>query len=339
MQCSNNLKQFGIGIHNYLSATSSFPAARSFLGQGIGQWTSGRGGPWSVATILMPYMENDARYQELVSATNNASYRLENPWTDTADGLGGNAVFFPALAGPVPSFICPSDPNGKLPSTDIHMLGRLNYATCRGDGLWNNQRSPLDESTAAAQVGNRGVFQINNWAGTESCVDGTSNTLMFAETVSGTGPRTGSSTTGIRSPLVGNFITLSTMYTGTNSSPETCMNEVLDSKTYRRDIATSSWRGQRFGDGRVMHNGFTCNVPPNGPSCSHSGDDNWGAAAASSMHSGGVNVCLADGSTKFISQTIDCNGSSALTVTAGKSPFGIWGGLGTRDGGETVTPP
>ncbi|MDR2706205.1 MAG: DUF1559 domain-containing protein [Planctomycetaceae bacterium] len=51
-------------------------------------------------------------------------------------------------------------------------------------------------------------------------------------------------------------------------------------------------------------------------------------------HSGGVNAGMLDGSVRFISDTIDCNGASSGQVTSGKSPYGVWGALGTPAGGE-----
>ena len=57
---------------------------------------------------------------------------------------------------------------------------------------------------------------------------------------------------------------------------------------------------------------------------------------AGSHHAGGVQVTLVDGSVKFISETIDNGDLDEPNVTSGKSPYGTWGALGTRGGGETV---
>lgn len=60
---------------------------------------------------------------------------------------------------------------------------------------------------------------------------------------------------------------------------------------------------------------------PNRVSCTNDGDVYTGAYAPSSLHSGGVNVALADGSTRFISDSVD---------------FAVWRGLGTRVGNEVL---
>ena len=48
-----------------------------------------------------------------------------------------------------------------------------------------------------------------------------------------------------------------------------------------------------------------------------------------------VNVGIADGSVRFVSDTIDAGSPNSYGVTAGKSPYGVWGALGTPTGGET----
>ena len=91
---------------------------------------------------------------------------------------------------------------------------------------------------------------------------------------------------------------------------------------------------------------FLTVLPPNSPSCSNgTGDGVWAIASASSNHSGGVNAVYADGSVRFISDTIATNLTGQDNRTdgnepvagpvSGKSPYGLWGALGTPSGGET----
>ncbi len=57
--------------------------------------------------------------------------------------------------------------------------------------------------------------------------------------------------------------------------------------------------------------------------------------SAQSYHPGGVNVVMADGSIHFISETIDTGDLTAPQPISGQpSPYGVWGALGSRDGGE-----
>ena len=62
--------------------------------------------------------------------------------------------------------------------------------------------------------------------------------------------------------------------------------------------------------------------------------------SASSYHSGGVNAVRFDGSVSFISDTINIGGAGNATtqlVRDGESPFGVWGALGSKSGGESTT--
>jgi len=153
---------------------------------------------------------------------------------------------------------------------------------------------------------------------------------MFSETV--TASATGA---GVRGPIKGNFVTVGGMYANGTGNPAACMAAKISAQSYDRDLAGQNWRGQRFGNGRTISNAFVTVLPPNGPNCSYGSDDVWGAMSPSSNHTGGVNGCLADGSVQFVSETINTGNLEADQKTAGMSPYGIWGALGTATGGES----
>ena len=64
--------------------------------------------------------------------------------------------------------------------------------------------------------------------------------------------------------------------------------------------------------------------------------DGQGIWSARSRHPGGVFGALCDGSVQFFSETIDSGDPTAPAVTSGRSPYGVWGALGTRNGGEVT---
>jgi prepilin-type processing-associated H-X9-DG protein len=91
----------------------------------------------------------------------------------------------------------------------------------------------------------------------------------------------------------------------------------------------------------MPYTGVNTILPPNSPTCL-SQDDNSnrrGQFPVSSYHPGGAHVVMADASVRFISETID-TGNLALPdvrVSAGPSPYGVWGALGSIRGGEITS--
>ena len=103
---------------------------------------------------------------------------------------------------------------------------------------------------------------------------------------------------------------------------------------------SDTWRAQIWSDGRATTTSVSTVLPPNSPSCLYPYPCDgmaWGFFSAQSNHSGGVNVGLADGSVRFVSDTVDCGNLNARCVRSGKSPYGVWGAMGSPQGGETVS--
>lgn len=78
-------------------------------------------------------------------------------------------------------------------------------------------------------------------------------------------------------------------------------------------------------------------MPPNSPACFNS--SYRGYAAATSYHRGEANALKADGAVLFVSDTINCTTPGAGTdpVYLGESPYGVWGALGSINGGEATS--
>ena len=67
--------------------------------------------------------------------------------------------------------------------------------------------------------------------------------------------------------------------------------------------------------------------------------DNYALTSASSYHLGGVNVVMADGSVRWVSNSVNTGTLTAPEVGGGPSPYGVWGAMGTKSGGEAYTAP
>jgi prepilin-type processing-associated H-X9-DG protein len=101
--------------------------------------------------------------------------------------------------------------------------------------------------------------------------------------------------------------------------------------------------GGRAWDGRPYFVGFSTLVPPNGPTCHWGGGDgNELMGTLSSFHPNGAQVAMTDGHVHFITQNIDAGNPTVPDVVgnlSGPSPWGVWGALGSKNGGEAAQLP
>jgi len=369
MQCSNNFKQYGLAIHNYHStynglcaATNvmgTFPTRKKFAyGTGTDSTRTLQSICWGATVCLLPYMEQQSRYDAVQQVATLAD---TNPYwgcDDTGYSLGGRSgVFAPAnitpenirllqsaTCGKISGIICPSEPDGATPGRNN--TARTNIFTCRGDAVRNTYYpdASVDADKPQTRAASRGLFAPHTWKSFASITDGTSNTIAAAESV--TAPNVGEPT-GLK--VKGGVYPADSA--GMVSVRDSCRlvaskdNINLDSTSSRR-----VWRGHWYSDGRIATSGFSTVISPNGPSCSTGNDDApeaHTAYTAQSYHTGGVNVLFTDGSVTFISDTINNNNLSlpdgsavpADGPSSGASPYGVWGALGTVGGSESASIP
>lgn len=322
MQCSNNMKQLGLAMHNYHDSYKRFPAL-GYNGvpnppnRGLGI-NAGRHYSWAIS--ILPYVEQSPLYDRFMAQARPSGPGLPDPWS-----MANNAWENENWKKDIPSYRCPSDPpptnRGESPSI-------LNYKACVGDDYHQNHFRP-DQSNRD----NRGVFQVNRWLDMSYIKDGTSQTIMLGEMVAGGDAR----------DVLGGVAVNVQQW-----NPAACL-AVVDPTNPKRIRATQAVRadfrpvGGRAWDGRPYFVGFATLVAPNGPSCHWGGvDGNEHMGTASSFHPGGAQITFADGSVQFISRTIDVGNQAIDDIDnpGGRpSPWGVWGALGSRSGGEAVTPP
>ncbi|MGB9689794.1 DUF1559 domain-containing protein [Thermogutta sp.] len=312
-QCTNNMKQVALGIHNYHDTYKVFPA--------LGVRTCrGRYYAWSM--MILPYIEEKPLYDAIMTQAKSPAM-LPEPWTTDPNHPTWGPFVRDWWRKDIASYTCPSDQ--PIPNR-AESPARLNYKACVGDDYHQNHFRP-DQNYRQ----NRGIFQCERWIGTEYVTDGTSNTVMLGEMVAG----------GYPDDVLGGVALLMQSW-----NPAACLaridptNPKKITPPVRADFRPT---GGRAWDGRPYFCGFATMVAPNGPSC-HWGsvDGNEHMGTASSYHPGGVNVAMADGAVRFISQTIDV-GNQAIDDVPDPgnrpSPWGVWGALGSCGGGEAVAVP
>tara|TARA_R110002095_G_scaffold25573_1_gene26178 strand:+ start:8818 stop:9906 length:1089 start_codon:yes stop_codon:yes gene_type:complete len=317
-QCKNNLKQFGIALHNYHETYGLLPMAANLSDAG----TYSR--RYSANVSLLPFIEQAPLF-DLISGGGTAT--AVNGTTNYA-AFGGNPwdTNYLPFRQQIPMFLCPSDPE----SSQTAELADTNYTFSRGDSIQDNNRW-----TGNGGRGLRGMFAAIGDSGNDGsfgrCVrfrdvlDGLSNTISMSERIKAQ-PDATNIREGVMPMDFGDAF---------RSNPSLIYGQVDSSGNIIGSMLRAS--GTRWADGAPAYTGSTTTLGPNTPNALNSSSDQAdGVFDPSSRHTGGVHCLMGDGAVRFISENIDTGDTTSGSVTAGKSPYGIWGALGSISGGEAV---
>jgi prepilin-type processing-associated H-X9-DG protein len=308
-QCVNNLKQLGLGLQNYHDVNRSFPFGKGGTG-GNGGTIGGNALRVSGFIPLLPYIEQVALYDQIKSGGNGAPPLGPVGWSGWANW---NVQ--------VPGLLCPSD---VRPSPAAGAVGENNYAFSHGDSINNNcfNTDPLNS---------RGMFCSNNTVTMAMVTDGTSNTIAMCERIRsnfGNGSQVGPDV------RTGTAVGIANL----NTSPGVCL-ATTNGPYFNSSVTVHGYFGSLWTDGETERCGFTTVLGPNSPSCliptsNCCADAPGGVYSPSSYHPGGVNGVMVDGSVRFIADAINTGNLSYPEVSSGPSPYGVWGAMGSKNGGE-----
>jgi prepilin-type N-terminal cleavage/methylation domain-containing protein/prepilin-type processing-associated H-X9-DG protein len=321
MQCSNNLKQWGLGLHTHHDAHKEFP---NTLYQRTGGCSTANNGRQRLSFVypLLPYIEQNAIYDKIKNDVDNG---VNCQWI----WYGGANT--PSVL-PISIAACPSDSEALVPSGQLQ---RGNYRLNRGDIVCgsedNSVRSPF-------RRGDQGQ------SGFSTATDGTSNTIAFAEATVAidNGPypkfKRGVAELGID----GEGATAASLCLAKKRADGSLDSDKTVLEAHRLP-------GRRLYEGRMSVMGVNFILPPNSPYCGSATTPDGGAGflGPASFHTGGVNVAMIDGSVHFVSDTID-SGDPAQDVRAKtgistgniwassfSSIYGVWGAAATPASGES----
>ncbi len=299
-ECSNNLKQFGLGLHNHHDSKKHLP-----FREGRFLHLPSSYGRKSGLIDLLPYIEQGPLHEQIMNPLTVGSTTYvaggPEPW---------NGSYTP-WQQTIPGFFCPSDVGP--PASGVN---HTNYMFCSGDSI------DLHTSAGAS----RGMFGLANSSGRgfrfADVTDGLSNTIAMSERIRG-----------------GSQQITRTAQQGSSwfTTPNGCLSN-FNHSTKTWSVSASAWAGVRWPDGGMGFGGLTTNAPPNSVSCAwNSHDAQPGLYPPSSRHPGGAMALMGDGSVRFLSQTINVGDLNAAgTGLSGPSPFGVLGAMGTRGSGEPI---
>ena len=322
--------------------------------------------------MLMPYMEQQQIWNRFVETANKIK---ENGVSNSAITMPfGTKLIEAAYQGcPTPHWrmngaamtmlSCPSDGNaGKATeyyegkevlaryyanSPEEGFVAPTSYAFCYGDayGAGISQGDPGTKDPGFGITGGnngglarRAPFGSHYWQSFSGIKDGTSNTIAFSEFLVGDRPENASE--GAR-----NLKLYPQILVDKGSSPSNCLS-LVDSTDSTLGILgyghLYTYRGKIWYVGNPTFSGFTTILPPNSKVyCSSFPGNGTVIGGTRSNHSGGVNASMMDGSVRFITSNVDTGdgesngGLDHVPATSGRSTYGVWGAMGTANGGES----
>ena len=313
MQCTNNLKQMGVALHNHHDTLHTFPAGyatqevRAPATSAFGDLPPGRG--WG--TLILPFMEQTALHSQLTS------HDLSVWHTANAEAVRTN----------IPTFLCPSDPRSRELSdiegntegvlltysnegdayTNSNVVGqgirfgRSGYTACNGTeeswlfgGTTDENPDPLgrDGSDALVRQYADGAFFRNSNTTIGAITRGTSHTILIAECDSSLGNKS--------------WVGVHPDATVWCKDPE----RIIEDEPPATLVLFHS--GPALGE--FDYTGLVIIHGPNSPYKM--------ACGTSSYHVGGINALYGDGSVRFISSTVDLRVfANSCTIAGVKSAW------------------
>ncbi|MCL2305553.1 MAG: DUF1559 domain-containing protein [Planctomycetaceae bacterium] len=383
MQCVNNLKQIGLGIHNHHDALGVLPTNSTMQKDGMFAYysqDSNNGGAanyyygrLNYIVAILPYMEQTQLYEDVMIDQYTAAGNGGSVPAAVLTRLTNTEALSPWFKQ-IPGIRCPSDgaPFGPGSAT-FARVGRNNYMASSGDWPESHAYPVRKAANIASYIENpRGAFPMKNVStdGGKTFTktdpksfgqvhDGTSNTVAVAEKCVGIVDSSKTDKLELKRAVVTNSDAVANAPVDTNMTedpadvgvPSLCFGATVAHARYLVVPGYGDMGGIRWADGVAPYASFSTILPPNSPSCAKDGAEPLGRvlSSASSNHTGGVNALRFDGSVGFISDNISVNsgepapagrpdagktGLDRLAVRTGPSPYGVWGALGSINGGE-----
>ena len=336
-QCSNNLKQLGLAMHNYLSQQGTFPPLVQNGSFNVWGNTYGTNGlyfdPWPLdwTASILGQMDQMPLYNQL-------NFSVSSGWAGFGSA-GWDPQNTSVLAVQISSLLCPSE---NMTRTTIGPGTRKNYVANIGGPsnfyAWSGVLVPLKDNPPFDYAGVYWNSNSGTTFGFEGITDGSTNTTMFSETLIGAGPP---------GPIALSAASRKSNYQWQLTIPNfwdqgpaggftalqfvrTCL--ALPGNYLSKGVNTPAngniWMASNAAS-CLLWNSYNHFMPPNTQSCAASNNfytTSYGefmdALPPSCNHPGGINIGFADGSVRYVKNNVS---------------YQVWWALGTRNGGESIS--
>ena len=318
-QCTNNLKQLGLAVQNYHTSVNVVPAVCMYPG-GQANISGDYSASWVVA--MLPQIEQSP----LFNAYNFSAPAIVNG----SAGYENTTVTYTQIA----TYLCPSDPNPIRPA----LTATINYVGNFGGpgqvSAYSGTIVPVGDVNTikgyGSSMGRVGPVTL------ESIRDGASNTALFSEHLHGAPGSPVAPGPGINSKR--GIFSVSPASSGQGSGANGVASLVAACKGL--PATATSLNTDRLGNTAYATHPWLLSLvsynhvgAPNSMNCLNMAAEQsafsatgyvgpFGSATATSAHPGGVNTAFADGSVRFIKDSVALN---------------IWQAVGTRNGKEIIS--
>lgn len=251
-QCTNNLKQIGVALHNYHDSFKVLPTGHleKYVGTALSSTS------WGWTGLILPFMEQQATFD------------TANVGVPSFYGAFSVPAAVTAMQQPIATLKCPSDLQSTTNSYRQRVIGSVTMLVATANYVGNNSSDTyiFDDNATTA-----GLFIRNKAMRMADILDGTSNTVAVGER--------------------------SWQYRDASGAVHVSAAAIAFGMTTNNDTVG---RGDQIACGV-----YKLNLDGTEQSGSNAAPYERGMAGYSSRHPGGANFVLADGSVRFVSETID----------------------------------
>jgi prepilin-type N-terminal cleavage/methylation domain-containing protein/prepilin-type processing-associated H-X9-DG protein len=274
MQCSNNVKQIGLALHNYHTSHGMFPPGAQTVNIQPRSWTTGYGIGWMMS--ILPYFEQSNAWDKVdTKAASAGDFDYNSTHLQTFNN------FAPAM------YVCPSSPLPKfsyLGQTKINVL-IANYTGIAGADAQDASQRWIGTNTHAFN----GTLYANSLTRVDDLRDGSTNVIVVGEQ------------SAWATDTAGNLVDCR------SGGPHGAW---LGTMRFKQEAMGDPYSERVFNTCTVSHaiNTKTCQYISDYRDSPYWGDlvtntDN--RAPLKSSHPGGAMFCFGDGSVHFLSATLD----------------------------------
>ena len=293
IQCTSNLRQFGLALANYQSGFGVYPFGVGSDGdKTLSKVASPTNRRYSMHAQVLPFLDQGPLFSQL-------NFTLAPFYPDTTGDprvINGNGPNETAAVVVVSTFLCPTDRN-RMPSRP---WGANNYRSCNG-GSWSGRLGD-------------GLFGQGSAIRPADIGDGLSQTAAMSERIRGHDDFQ-------QIDRLSDISRMPAPWTETGFQ-RWCLGLTDQEAAALPHNPSDANSGHTWLEGNMTWTRYNHLLPPGNRACANGLTWNGVAMSATSFHTAGVNLLMADGSVHFVKNAVDPK---------------LWQALATIRGGEVVS--